>query len=38
MGLLQLPFYIASVLYTVGLAGFYVFFARRPPTILNEVK
>ena len=36
-GLLQLPFFIASVLYTVGLAGFYVFFARRPPTTSNEV-
>ena len=38
MGLLQLPFYIASVLYTVGLTGFYVFFARRIPTASNEVK
>jgi MFS family permease len=38
MGLLELPFFIASVLYTVGLAGFYVFFARRPPTAVSEVK
>ena len=30
MGLLQLPFFIATVLYTVGLTGFYFFFARRP--------
>jgi predicted MFS family arabinose efflux permease len=38
MGLLELPFFVASVLYTVGLAGFYVFFARRPPTAVSEVK
>ncbi len=38
VGLLQLPFYIATVLYSVGLAGFYVFFARHPPKALNEVK
>ena len=30
MGLLQLPFFVASALYTVGLTGFYLFFARRP--------
>ncbi len=30
MGLLQLPFFIATALYTSGLAGFYFFFARRP--------
>lgn len=35
-GFLQLPFFIASALYTVGLAGFYVFFARRPSTPLSE--
>ena len=35
LGLLQLPFFIASVLYTVGLAGFYVFFARQSPKALN---
>jgi MFS family permease len=29
LGLLQLPFFIASALYTVGLSGFYFFFARR---------
>lgn len=29
-GLLQTPFFIASVLYTVGLSGFYAFFVRRP--------
>ena len=38
MGLLQLPFYIATVLYTLGLTGFYVFFARRPAAALNVVK
>jgi MFS family permease len=38
LGLLQLPFFIASALYTIGLAGFYVFFARRPPAVLNAVK
>ena len=37
MGLLQLPFFIASALYTVGLGGFYVFFARRQLTPSNEV-
>jgi MFS family permease len=31
MGLLQLPFFIATVLYSIGLTGFYIFFARRPP-------
>jgi MFS family permease len=38
MGLLQLPFFIATVLYSVGLTGFYIFFARRPPAALNGVK
>jgi len=38
LGLLQLPFFIASTLYTVGLAGFYIFFARRPSAALNVVK
>jgi len=37
MGLLQLPFFIATVLYTVGLAGFYVFFARRQAQRSNIV-
>ena len=37
-GLLQLPFFIASALYTVGLTGFYIFFARRPTAVLNAVK
>ena len=30
LGLLQLPFFVATALYTVGLTGFYFFFARRP--------
>jgi len=30
MGLLQLPFFVATALYTSGLTGFYFFFARRP--------
>jgi MFS family permease len=34
LGLLQLPFFIASALYTVGLAGFYLFFARKPAATL----
>lgn len=29
-GMLQLPFFIATALYTSGLSGFYLFFARRP--------
>ena len=35
---LQLPFYIATLLYSIGLTGFYVFFARRPLAALNVVK
>jgi len=38
MGFLQLPFYIATLLYSVGLTGFYFFFARRPLAALNAVK
>jgi MFS family permease len=38
MGFLQLPFYIATMLYSVGLTGFYFFFARRPFAALNAVK
>lgn len=30
VGLLQLPFFVATALYTLGLSGFYLFFARRP--------
>lgn len=30
VGLLQLPFFVATALYTLGLCGFYLFFARRP--------
>jgi len=38
MGLLQLPFFIASALYSVGLAGFYIFFAKRSAAVAHGVK
>jgi len=37
LGLLQLPFFIATLLYSVGLGGFYFFFARHPIQQSNTV-
>ena len=40
VGLLKLPFYVASALYVVGLSGFYLFFVatKRYSGTLNSSK